>query len=134
MRKVEVKRYFDKNEKKKELDKELKGLKNKLIADMGNKDQVEVNGGEYEVNYKPYYTYTVDTDKLIQKIADYMNSLTNEEHRAAIEECLEYKVVINEEKLESLIYNGKVPEDIGEDCTVKKETRRFTVKYCNKNK
>ena len=128
----DIELYFNKNLKKKDIEKELKDIKGKIIKDMG--DSEEIIDGEYKVTYKPSYSYTVDEDALVGKIQEYADSLDDPNLAQKIVDCLEVKMVVDEEKLESLIYNGLVPEDIGKDCTTTKEIYRFTVSKVKKSK
>ena len=127
MRKLEVEKYYNKNLKKKEIDNELKDLRTQIIHQMKGKDQVDINNGEYTVNYKPSYSYTVDYDKVVENLVKYKDTCDSDVSKK-IEECLEVKIVVNEEKLESLIYNGYIPDNILSECSTEKQTFRFTIK------
>lgn len=123
----EVKDYYNKNLKKKEIDKELKDLKTQIVNQMEGKDSVDVNNGEYTVNYKPYYSYTVDYDKVVGRLLHYKETC-DPSVSEKIEGCLEQKIVVNEEELESLIYNGYIPDNLLSECSIEKETFRFSIK------
>lgn len=126
MFKKDVERYYKKKLREKEIKDELKELKDLLIAQLGDKE-VEVKD-EYTISYKPSYSYVVDEDKLVDNILKYAQTFEDKETQDKILKSIRYKMVIDEEVLESLIYNGYIPEDIGKDCTTEKETFRFMVK------
>lgn len=132
MMKDNVEKFYNINKEKKDIEKELKDLRGKILEDMNGEE--ELIEGNYKISYKPSVSYTVDEDKLVQKIKDYVISLDDPDIANKINECLKVKLVVDEDKLESLIYNGLIPEDIGSDCTTKKETYRFTVNLIKKTK
>lgn len=126
----DIKEFYEKNNEKKYIEKELKNLRGRIIDQMGLQD--ELIEEEYLVTYKSSYSYTVNEEGLIERLLEIANSTPDPILREKILDSLEVKLTLNSEKLESLIYNGYISEDVGKDFTETKETKRFVVKKFKK--
>lgn len=126
----DVEMFYKMNNEKKNIEKELKNLRGRIIDQMGVQD--ELIEDKYLATYKASYSYTVNEEGLIERLLEIANSTSDAILREKILDLLEVKLTLNNEKLESLIYNGFIPEDIGRDFTETKETKRFVVKKFKK--
>lgn len=126
----DIKEFYEKNNEKKYIEKELKNLRGRIIDQMGLQD--ELIKDEYLVTYKSSYSYTVNEEGLIERLLEIANSTPDSILREKILDSLEVKLTLNSEKLESLIYNGYISEAVGKDFTETKETKRFVVKKFKK--
>ena len=93
MMKDNVEKFYNINKEKKDIEKERKDLRVKIIRDMDGEE--ELIEGNYKISYKPSVSYTVDEDKLVQKIKDYVISLDDSDIANKINECLKVKLVIS---------------------------------------
>lgn len=125
-----VEMFYEMNNEKKNIEKELKNLRGRIIDQMGIQDELVED--DYLATYKSSYSYTVNEEGLIGKLLEIANSTTDPILREKILDSMEIKLTLNNEKLESLIYNGYISADVGKDFTETKETKRFVVKKFKK--
>lgn len=126
----DVEMFYEMNNEKKNIEKELKNLRSRIIDQMGIQDELVED--DYLATYKSSYSYTVNEEGLIGKLLEIANSTTDPILREKILDSMEIKLTLNNEKLESLIYNGYISEAVGKDFTETKETKRFVVKKFKK--
>lgn len=126
----DVEMFYEMNNEKKNIEKELKNLRSRIIDQMGIQDELVED--DYLATYKSSYSYTVNEEGLIGKLLEIANSTTDLVLREKILDSMEIKLTLNNEKLESLIYNGYISEAVGKDFTETKETKRFVVKKFKK--
>ena len=97
----DIKEFYEKNNEKKHIEKELKNLRGRIIDQMGLHD--ELIEEEDLVTYKSSYSYTVNEEGLIERLLEIANSTPDPILREKILDSLEVKLTLNSERLESLI-------------------------------
>lgn len=106
----------------KEQSKLLKKKETELKALLTESDIVATTYDNIDVSYKSYTRSSIDEDKLVSILKGLAQV------NPAITECLEVKEIVNEDRLQDMIYNGYLsPDDIA-DAYVETESKRLTVK------
>lgn len=104
---------------KKSADEDNKEIKN-IMSSTGLS---EYEAGGYKAKYSVTKSENFDEEKLVKKLKDY-NFGGKSAHEAGL---IDYVPVVNMEKLEDFIYDGKINAAQLADCKVVKETPRLTI-------
>lgn len=91
----------------------------------------EAESGEWKVTYKPSERVSMNEEKLIATLKKLARKEKDKERKAEIRKAIVKVEAIDEQLLESLIYNGVIEADDIQECTESKVT--YTLRL-SKNK
>lgn len=116
-----VKEYYQIHAQIKELDETDKALNKQIKTTMSDNDLTDFTEGDINVKLTTQRRSNTNSEMLVEKLKSL--GYTN---------CIKTIEVPNENEIENLIYNGKLPADLLTSCTTTTEVRVLKIKKLKK--